>query len=142
MPKKGEKEDNEEENKDELTNNFENLNLDEASSKTQIAENNNNTRQTEENAENSGSGEEGDENEEDDDDGWIKPSNLDQVKKKSILDLEQQELTDLHFKVACMTSDFAMQNVLLQIGIPILSVDGLLIKKPRSYVLKCISCYK
>ena len=35
-----------------------------------------------------------------------------------------------------------LKNVLIQIGIPVISVDGLLIKKARSYVLKCISCYK
>jgi len=33
-----------------------------------------------------------------------------------------------------------MQNVLIQMGIPVLSVDGLLIRTARSYVLKCRVC--
>ena len=32
------------------------------------------------------------------------------------------------------------QNVLIQIGIPVLSIDGLLIKVARSYVLRCMTC--
>ena len=61
--------------------------------------------------------------------------------------------------VACITTDFSMQvmrfisslnshlfffarekNVLIQMGIPVLSVDGLLIRIARSYVLKCRVC--
>lgn len=50
-----------------------------------------------------------DENEDDDDEGWIKPSNLAEVKKKSQVDAEQEHIDSARFKVACMTSDFAMQ---------------------------------
>lgn len=39
-----------------------------------------------------------------------------------------------------MTADFAMQNVLLQIGIPVLSVDGMMIKKAKRFVLECYGC--
>jgi len=39
-----------------------------------------------------------------------------------------------------MTSDFAMQNVLLQIGIPLLSVDGMIIKKAKRFILECFAC--
>lgn len=87
-------------------------------------------------------GDNDDDNDDDDEAGWIKPSNLKEMKKLSILESEQQELNNVKFKVGCMTSDFSMQNVLIQIGIPVLSVDGLLIKKPRSYVLRCITCMK
>lgn len=49
------------------------------------------------------------ESDQDDEEGWIKPSNIDEVKKKSLVDSDFQELTNLNFQVACMTSDFAMQ---------------------------------
>lgn len=67
------------------------------------------------------------------------------------------ETLDGNLPVACITTDFAMQvktlidnrtipiayllkNVLIQLGIPVLSVDGLLIRTARSYVLKCRVC--
>ena len=54
------------------------------------------------------------ENEEDDDDeGWITPSNLEKAKKMSRVESEQQEINNMELKVACMTSDFAMQVCLL-----------------------------
>lgn len=45
------------------------------------------------------------------------------------------------FGVSVMTSDFAMQNLLLQMGIPLRAHDGYIIKKVKSYVLECFSCY-
>lgn len=84
-----------------------------------------------------------DEEEEDDnDEGWINPSNIEEIKKANPNEMDQETIGDRKIKVACMTSDFGMQNVLIQIGIPVLSVDGLLIKKARNYVLKCIACRK
>ena len=84
------------------------------------------------------------ENEEDEDDGagWINPSNIEETKKQSLIELEEEDVKNRTIPVACMTSDFSMQNVLIQIGIPVLSVDGLLIKKARSYVLKCFHFQK
>ncbi len=79
---------------------------------------------------------------EDDGVGWINPSNIEETKKQSLIELEEEDVKNRTIPVACMTSDFSMQNVLIQIGIPVLSVDGLLIKKARSYVLKCITCKK
>lgn len=82
------------------------------------------------------------EEDEDDNIGWITPSNLAEVKKINGVHGDEQEVDKLQIQVGCMTSDFSMQNVLIQIGIPVLSVDGLLIKRPRSYVLKCVTCSK
>ena len=51
---------------------------------------------------------------EDDDEGWITPANIGAKKKAMGLEHEtgrEQEQVD----VACMTSDFAMQNVLIQV---------------------------
>jgi len=35
-----------------------------------------------------------------------------------------------------------MQNVLMQMGMRVVSVDGMLIRKARQYVLRCLSCFK
>ena len=88
----------------------EKLNLDE-SDRTEIKsktadENNNNGEKNQISEGESGEDEEGDDS---DEDGWIKPSNLAEIKKKSIVEAEQRDVTDLKIKVACMTSDFAMQ---------------------------------
>ncbi|EDV29769.1 uncharacterized protein TRIADDRAFT_4055, partial [Trichoplax adhaerens] len=74
-----------------------------------------------------------------DDEGWITPSNIKQLNGSS--DREETSL-ELPVKVACITTDFAMQNVLIQMGIPIVSVDGYLIRHLRSYALRCHSCLR
>lgn len=42
--------------------------------------------------------------------------------------------------VACITSDFAMQNVLLQIGLRVISPNGLQVQQLHRWVLKCEAC--
>ncbi|CAF2840785.1 unnamed protein product [Rotaria sp. Silwood2] len=77
-----------------------------------------------------------------DDDGWITPSNVKAVKSKALDNGTSENSETMHetLPVACITTDFSMQNVLIQMGIPVLSVDGLLIRTARSYVLKCRVC--
>jgi len=41
----------------------------------------------------------------------------------------------------CVTTDFAMQSVLLGIGLRLLSVDGYLVKRVSQYVLRCNACF-
>lgn len=67
--------------------------------------------------------------------GWINKSNIESVK------LHSQE-GFAHVEVACITTDFSMQNVLLQIGLHVMSVDGMAINQIRTYVLRCYSCFK
>ncbi|VDM01069.1 unnamed protein product [Schistocephalus solidus] len=43
--------------------------------------------------------------------------------------------------VACLTKDFAIQNVLMHAGITLLALSGKIIKRPRTHVLWCGSCY-
>ncbi|XP_030831106.1 RNA-binding protein NOB1 [Strongylocentrotus purpuratus] len=86
---------------------------------------------------------EGEEEEEDDDEedniGWITPQNISQVREQMAGSGE----TNLEgIKVGCMTTDFAMQNVLIQLGIPVISVNGMLIKHAKSFVLRCHDCFK
>ncbi|XP_066290875.1 RNA-binding protein NOB1-like [Branchiostoma lanceolatum] len=87
--------------------------------------------------------EEGDEDDDEDDDddddeGWITPSNIHKVKRNATLgSTEPREV-----KVGCITTDFAMQNVLIQMGLHVISVEGFLIRRAKSYVLRCHACYK
>ena len=96
---------------------------------------------------------------EDDDEGeWITPENITQHKNKS-LGLVGSESTaeevpkkgrrrrgrkgaPSRMSVACMTGDFAVQNVLLQMGLYLVGVDGLRIERVKSWVLRCHACYK
>lgn len=44
--------------------------------------------------------------------------------------------------VACMTTDFAMQNVLMQIGLNVAALDGRVIKQMRTFIFRCYACFK
>ena len=67
----------------------------------------------------------------DNEDDWITPSNISEKKTESLVSI----------KVGCATTDFAMQNLLLQIGLHVISVDGMVIKYAKTYVLKCRACF-
>jgi RNA-binding protein NOB1 len=45
-------------------------------------------------------------------------------------------------RAACATTDFAMQNVLLQMNLILLSVDGMRIRRLKSWVIRCGACFK
>lgn len=74
----------------------------------------------------------------DDDEGWITPSNIKEIKRDYGTDLLEESASP----VACMTTDFAMQNVLKQIGLHIAALDGRVIKHARTYILRCYACFK
>ncbi|KAI9000826.1 Nin one binding Zn-ribbon like-domain-containing protein [Trametes punicea] len=87
----------------------------------------------------------------DEDDGegeWITPSNV-ALHKSRALDLlpnpgdtrkgKKQHET---IPVGCMTADFAMQNVLLQMGLGLVGVEGKRIERVKSWVLRCHACFK
>jgi len=69
---------------------------------------------------------------EEDEDEWITPSNI-REKRTEFLK---------HINVACISTDFAIQNMLLQIGLNVIGVDGMMIKYAKTYVLKCYGCFK
>ncbi|CAG9771971.1 unnamed protein product [Ceutorhynchus assimilis] len=77
-------------------------------------------------------------NEEDDDIGWITPSNINQAKKQ----INSQLMQDKQVQVACMTTDFAMQNVLRQMNLNLSALDGRIINQLRTYILRCYTCFK
>jgi len=42
----------------------------------------------------------------------------------------------------CVTTDYAMQSILLQIGLRLLSVDGKIVRKIQQFVLRCNACFQ
>lgn len=60
------------------------------------------------------------EEENDDEGGWITPANIQKLRQN----LDPQSYDTIVPDVACMTSDFAMQNVLKQIGLHVSALDG------------------
>lgn len=70
----------------------------------------------------------------DDDQGWITPETIDQRKGLSIA-------AEQRLQVACITDDYAMQNVLLQIGLNLVNSSGRRIRQVKSYVLRCHACF-
>ena len=86
----------------------------------------------------------------DEDDGegeWITPSNVGLHKSKAMgltlsgADSKTHALQE-QLRVACMTTDFAMQNVLLQMGLNLVGVEGRRIDKVKTWVLRCHACFK
>ncbi|XP_077376568.1 RNA-binding protein NOB1 [Festucalex cinctus] len=81
----------------------------------------------------------GKDDEDDDDDdggGWITPGNIAQMTMDS-----SDWTTAAQVKVGCLTTDFAMQNVLIQMGLHVVSLNGMLIKQARNYILRCHACF-
>ncbi|NXI19990.1 NOB1 protein, partial [Irena cyanogastra] len=79
-----------------------------------------------------------DEDKESDDEGIITPSNLKQAQQ----DTGHCDTAPIGVQVGCVTTDFAMQNVLLQMGLHVLAVNGMLIRRARSYILRCHGCFR
>lgn len=73
----------------------------------------------------------------DDGGGWITPGNIKQIQQEM-----KQCAVPKDVRVGCVTTDFAMQNVLLQMGLHVLAVNGMLIREARSYILRCHGCFK
>lgn len=71
-------------------------------------------------------------------DGWITHSNIKKAKKA----LEGKVETDIVPPVACMTTDYALQNVLKQLNLQLAALNGCIIKQLRTYILRCYACYK
>eukprot|EP00180_Rhodochaete_pulchella_P001091 Plantae.Rhodophyta-Rhodochaete_pulchella.ctg1907.p1 GENE.Plantae.Rhodophyta-Rhodochaete_pulchella.ctg1907~~Plantae.Rhodophyta-Rhodochaete_pulchella.ctg1907.p1 ORF type:complete len:418 (+),score=63.36 Plantae.Rhodophyta-Rhodochaete_pulchella.ctg1907:56-1309(+) len=82
---------------------------------------------------------------EDDGIGWIGEENLEEQLAQDIggLTTEKAAEDDGRMFVGCVTADFAMQNVLLQMGLQLVSPDGeRVIKQVRRFVLRCEGCFK
>lgn len=78
------------------------------------------------------------EEESDDENGWITPSNFAQVKRDFGTDQKEETITT----VACISTDYAIQNVIKQMGLNLAAMDGKVIKEMRTYILRCYACFK
>ena len=54
----------------------------------------------------------------------------------------QENLPLKNSRTACATTDFAMQNVILQMNLELLTVDGVRVRKLKSWVQRCSTCFK
>ncbi|KAH0542288.1 hypothetical protein FGG08_003315 [Glutinoglossum americanum] len=82
------------------------------------------------------------ESEESDSEGWITPSN---IQKHKAMDLNKSALPAKEVKtmqVSTITTDFAMQNVLLQMNLNLLSPSMQRIRHLKIWVLRCHACFK
>ena len=53
----------------------------------------------------------------------------------------QENLPSKNCRTACATTDFAMQNVILQMNLELLTVDGVRVRKLKSWVQRCSTCH-
>lgn len=90
----------------------------------------------------------------DEDDGqgeWITPDNV-ALHKSRALELLPSPCDDIKKRnravgeetilAGCMTADFAMQNVLLQMGLSLVGTEGKRIQKVKTWALRCHACFK
>jgi RNA-binding protein NOB1 len=81
----------------------------------------------------------------DEDDGegeWITPTNVALHKSKTLQLIPAQGGANQRVVTGCMTTDFAMQNVLMHMGLSLVGVDGKKIDKVKTWVLRCHACFK
>jgi RNA-binding protein NOB1 len=74
---------------------------------------------------------------------WITPENLAAIREKSKYGETSNESVLDHaneVKIACMTADFAMQNVLVQMGIKVVAPNGMMIARAQQWILRCFAC--
>ncbi|KAI1183783.1 Nin one binding Zn-ribbon like-domain-containing protein [Nemania serpens] len=79
--------------------------------------------------------------EDNDDEGWITPSNLKKHQAKDQHVLPEQPVQRV-LKVALLTSDYAMQNVLLRINLNLVSPGLARITRVKTWVLRCHGCFQ
>ena len=77
----------------------------------------------------------------DDSDGeWITPGNLRQVQARDS-GVTNRTTTETQMGIATMTTDFAMQNVLLQMNLNLISPGLQRISVLKTYILRCHACF-
>ncbi|EFO22903.1 nin one binding protein [Loa loa] len=68
---------------------------------------------------------------------WLSEGNVDEILGHT----DEISIPEKEMKVACVTTDFAMQNVLLRLGLYLLSVNGYRIHRLNNYILRCWACF-
>ena len=77
-----------------------------------------------------------------DSDGWITPANLKRQQVKDGGSESSRKPRDFTMQVATLTTDFAMQNVLLQMNLNLMSTSLQQIRHIRTYILRCHACFE
>lgn len=70
-----------------------------------------------------------DDSDQDSEGEWVTPQNI-------------KKFVPIVKSVACMTSDFAIQNVLLSLELPVFSLDAQKVVRKKTFVLRCYACFK
>ena len=77
-----------------------------------------------------------------DSEGWITPSNIKKHRAKDTDSATAPISKDSKLQVATITTDFAMQNVLLQMNLNLLSTSLQRVKRVKTWILRCHACFK
>ncbi len=77
-----------------------------------------------------------------DSEGWITPSNLRKKQAEDSGASTAQTATPKTMQAAVLTTDYAMQNVLLQINLNLLSPSLTRISHLKTFILRCHSCFQ
>ncbi|PFH37485.1 Nin one binding (NOB1) Zn-ribbon family protein [Besnoitia besnoiti] len=78
----------------------------------------------------------------DEDDGegtWVTPENFQRVRRG--IEGICSSATEEEALVACMTTDYSVQNVLLHMGLQVVTIDGLAIRSVKTWALICRACH-
>jgi RNA-binding protein NOB1 len=65
---------------------------------------------------------------------------MENIEQKLNIKIKTEEEYNSKINVSLTTADFTVQNVALKMGIPVISIDGMKIRKIKNYILKCITC--
>jgi RNA-binding protein NOB1 len=91
--------------------------------------------------------------EDDDGEGWVTCTrDIQNMKATGSLQLnssrngksfkpKQDNCPPISQRAACATTDFAMQNVILQMNLELLSVDGVRVRRLKTWVTRCGACF-
>ena len=77
-----------------------------------------------------------------DSEGWITPSNIKKYQAKNMDSAMAPISEDSKIQVATITTDFAMQNVLLQMKLNLLSTSLQRITRVKTWILRCHACFE
>ncbi len=74
------------------------------------------------------------------DEEWITIENIDKKLHSNTLLKPEEENDKTKYMISIISSDFALQNIALKMGILINSIDGIRITRIKNYILKCYAC--
>ena len=77
-----------------------------------------------------------------DSDGWITPSNLKKQQAQDASATVGDKAEPKTMQVGVLTTDFAMQNVILQINLNLLSRSMTRVRHVKTFVLRCHACFQ